>query len=67
MDKQTLDLINFLEWLDGDQHLIKKPRTTDRRSHQDLASQYLAQKPEPGISIPGIGGKRVDGSFSLRG
>ena len=38
-----LDLINFLEWLDADQHLLAAP-DGDRRTLEDIARAWLNTK-----------------------
>ncbi|WP_160110969.1 hypothetical protein [Mycolicibacterium houstonense] len=41
---ETVDLLlRFSEWLDADEKLMKKPKKKDRRTHEDLAKQFLAE------------------------
>jgi hypothetical protein len=44
-DKQVLDLINFLEWLD-DMITVKSDRIPPSMSWEDVAKAYLAERSE---------------------
>lgn len=43
-DQQVLDLINFLEWLDADQRLLKGESDEDKRTWEQVAKQYLQSR-----------------------
>lgn len=56
-DKQVLDLINFLEWLDV------APDFPDEMTHEDIAKQYLEERFNGRFQDPAtlVAGRRVDG------